>query len=678
MNRSFGRDGGTYLFLISMLLISSTVSSSGQKILRERINLNRGWKYLQGENSGAESPTYNDGTWKTVNLPHTFTYTTQNNTGYYRGVGWYRKRLSLKDDLSGKRVTLYFEGAMAVADVWINGTKLTAHYGGFDPFCYDITDYLNRNGGDDIIAVRVDNSYQPQVPPEKPDGSEIDFPMNGGLYRDVWLILTDAGICIPEPIHSWNRNWIEHGWHRITFPSVTSAAATVRVETWVKNSGSKPRNCRLSTVITDETGARAAGTENIRELAASGVTRFVQDIEVINPRLWFPWSPALYTVSSTVYDDTSVFDVYKTVVGIRKVTFTKDQGCFVNDKPVKILGLNRHQMWPFVGHAAPNIQQRRDAERIKDAGCNFVRCSHYLQDDAFFEACDRLGIMLWVEIPGWHCCNNDGRPSHDSLWVSRHADAVRSHIRTARNHPSVAIWAPAINEAVSDPSIEIPLNDIAHEEDPSRPTSAGRLSTPQKNIYDIYGHNCFIGPLTPFMNIDPNTLGYLNTEHTGHTYPTKRFDPEWKLIAHGIRHELMNIYARKSPRIHGGVGWCAYDYATPWAGPMVYHGVMDFMRIPKFAYYFYRSQSASDNYDGSVHPMVFIANYNTPNSPLDRRVYSNCDSIRLYINEKLVAVQGPDSLLEVNDSSLCYDAGWAFFCYPPPMRKKNNLAHPAF
>ncbi|MBN1308535.1 MAG: DUF4982 domain-containing protein, partial [Chitinispirillaceae bacterium] len=245
-------------------------------------------------------------------------------------------------------------------------------------------------------------------------------------------------------------------------------------------------------------------------------------------------------------------------------------------------------------------------------------------------------------------------------------------------HPSVAIWGPAINEAVSDPYIEIPLNDIAHEEDSSRMTSAGRLTTPETNIFDIYGHNNFMGPLVPSMNIDPASMGYLNTEHTGHTYPTKRFDPEWKLVGQGMRHELMTIYARQSPRIHGGVGWCAYDYATPWSGPMAYHGVMDFMRIPKFAFYFYQSQSAAYNYDGSFHPMVFIANYNTPESPLDRRVYSNCDSVRLYQNGTLVATKRPDSLFAVTDSSLCHDAGWALFCHTLPLQETNLLAHPAF
>jgi hypothetical protein len=645
---------------------------------REKTNLDIGWKYLQGDQAGAEAATFDDAAWTTVSLPHTFNYTTQDNTGYYRGKGWYRKHLQLPVDYVNKRFTLYFEGAMTVADVWINGTRLATHFGGFDPFCYDITDHLHFDGTDNIVAVCVDNSYQTLVPPEKPDGSEIDFYLNGGLYRDVWLIATNAGMYIPEPIHAWNRNWTEQGGHRITHQSVTSASATVRVETWVKNTGAVARNCRLVSVIVDSTGVSIATAETPQSITAGGVTRFVQDLAVTSPHLWFPWAPYLYTVYSTVYDGDNALDVYTTVTGIRNVVFTQDQGCFVNDQPFKILGLNRHQTWPFVGHAVPNIQQRRDAERIKEAGCNFVRCSHYLQDDAFFDACDRQGILLWVEIPGWHCCNNGGLPSHDSTWVSRHSDAVRSHIRTARNHASVAIWGPAINEATSDPSIEIPLNNLAHEEDSSRPTSAGRLTTPTTNIYDIYGHNNFQGPLVPYMNLDPASLGYLNTEHTGHTYPTKRFDPELKLIGQGMRHELMTIYARQSPKIHGGIGWCAYDYATPWSGPMAYHGVMDIMRIPKFAYYFYQSQSAGDNYDGSKHPMAFIANHNTLTSPLDRRVYSNCDSVRLYQNGTLIATQRPDSVFLVTDSILCYDAGWAMFCYPLPIQEANILAHPAF
>ncbi len=668
----------TVVVVVYALLATAT---SGAQVLtaREKITIDIGWRYLPGDEPGAEIPSYNDGAWSTVSLPHAFTYTPLDNTGYYRGKGWYRKHLQLPEDGAGKRYTLYFEGAMTVADVWINGTKLATHYGGFNPFCYDITEYLLFDGKENVVAVCVDNSYQPLVPPEKPDGSEIDFPMNGGLYRDVHLIVTNRDIFIPEPIHAWSTGWGEQGGHRIICKQVSAASATVQVETWVKNTTTAARACRLVSAVVDMQGQVVAASETSQPVGAEGVTPFVQNIAVAGPQRWFPWNPYCYTVSSTVYDSTgTVLDEYKSVIGIRKLEFTQTQGCFINDQPLKILGLNRHQTWPFVGHAVPDIQQRRDAERIREAGCNFVRCSHYLQDDAFFEACDRLGMLLWVEIPGWHCCSNNGQPSHDSTWVARHADALRGNIRTVRNHPSVAIWGPAINEAVSDPLIEGPLNALAHEEDPSRMTSAGRLTTPADNIYDIYGQNNFTGPLVPYMNIDPSTMGYLNTEHTGHTFPTRRSDPEWKLVAHAMRHELMTIYARQSPRILGGLGWCAYDYATPWSGPMAYHGVMDFMRIRKFGWYFYQSQSAADNYNGSVHPMVFIASYNTPQSPTDRRVYSNCDSIRLYQNGTLVATQLPDTLFTVSDSSLCYDAGWSQFCFPLPLQEKSLLAHPAF
>ena len=678
MHSSIDRIGKSFVLVGIIAFIAAAASYVQDKTDREKKNIDIGWKYLKGDQTGAETASYNDAAWATVSLPHTFDYTTQNNAGYYRGKGWYRKHLQFPAEYANKRFTLYFEGALTVTDVWINGTRLATHSGGFDPFCYDITDNLHFDGTDNIVAVCVDNSYQTLVPPEKPDGSEIDFYMNGGLYRDVWLIITNSDIYIPEPIHAWSGNWNEQGGHRITHRSVTTASATVRVETWVKNAGAGARDCRLVSVMVDPTGEAVANAETSQSIPAGGVSRFVQDIAVTGPHLWFPWSPSLYTVYTTVYDGTKALDVYTTVTGIRNVVFTQNQGCYVNDQPFKILGLNRHQTWPFVGHAVPNIQQRRDAERIKEAGCNFVRCSHYLQDDAFLDACDRLGILLWVEIPGWHCCNNGGQPSHDSTWVRRHSDALRSTIRTARNHASVAIWGAGINEANSDPEIETPLNALAHAEDSTRPTSVGRLTTPSTNIYDIYGHNNFQGPLVPFMNLDPNSLGYLNTEHTGHTYPTKRFDPELKLIGQGMRHELMTIYARQSPKIHGGIGWCAYDYATPWSGPMAYHGIMDIMRIPKFAYYFYQSQSAGDNYDGSKHPMVFIANYNTTTSPLDRRVYSNCDSVRFYQNGTLVATQRPDSLFVVTDSLLCYDAGWAMFCYPLPLQETDILAHPAF
>jgi hypothetical protein len=617
---------------------------------RVKMNFDINWKFNRGDVSGAEAAAFSDAAWSTVHLPHNFQTLPITGGTFYRGIGWYRRHFTLDNTYANKIITLYFEGAMTVTQVWINGQTFPIHYGGFSPFCFDITSGCKFDGTDNVIAVKLDNTYQKQVPPEHPDGSTTEFELYGGIYRDVYLIATDK-LYVPPPIHTWLSGWTDQGGTFISYPSVSASSATVKVNTWVKNAtGAVVASCKLSTYLVDATGNTVQTVETTQSAATTGVTLFSQTMTVSSPQLWFPWAPKLYTVYTVVSNGVTAVDMISTQVGIRQVTYNKASGVYCNGTYFKILGVNRHQMWPFVGHAVPNIQQRRDAQRLKEIGCNFVRCSHYLQDDAWLDECDRLGIFLWEEIPGWHCCTNGGVPPPDTAWRRRHYDETRFLVRTARNHPSIMIWAPAINEATSDPTIERPLNDLCHQEDSTRPTSAGRLVAPQgagSNIYDFYAENCFTPGSLPNANPDPNTIGFLNTEHTGYTYQDSSIRatcPEWSLVGHAERHAIMTEQGRQRAWQAGSVGWCGYDYYTNRETTgMKRSGVFDMMRIRKFATYFYQSQSAADNYDGSVHPMVHIASYNRSDSPLDRKVYSNCDQVKLYQNGVLVATQSPDA-----------------------------------
>ncbi|MBN1761242.1 MAG: hypothetical protein JW863_23155 [Chitinispirillaceae bacterium] len=662
--------GVSAFFLIILTLFLNISAFEPPATARMKINMNREWRFTRSDVPGANTPAFNDNAWETIHLPHNFQNVPITGGNYYRGVGWYRKHFTLDDTaFQGKEITVCFEGAMTVAEFWINGTKLTTHYGGFSPFCYDITNYCNFGSDENVIAVRLDNSYQKQVPPEKPDGSTIDFEMYGGIYRDVRLIVTDK-VYIPEGIHTWADDWKNQGGHFISFSDVSTSSAIISVQSWVKNASSASVNGKVVTTVTNASGQSVQSAESpVEELPVGGVTRFSQNITVSGPTLWYPWAPYLYTVHTVVYDGDKAVDRYSTRIGIRSVEFTRTEGMRCNGISMKLLGLNRHQTWPFVGHAVPNIQQRRDAEILKDASCNFVRCSHYLQDDEFMNACDSLGILIWVETPGWHCCNNEGLPSTDATWRSRHYDETRFMVRTARNHACVAIWAPAINEAVSDPSIEQPLNDLCHQEDPTRMTSAARAGWQHpvgagSNIYDIYGDNQFTPGSIPTSNPDNTAYGYINTEHTGHTfeeYSNRQTNSESDLLYHAWRHAEMTAEARdRGAWVHGGMGWCAFDYYT--GGSIRFHGVMDLMHYPKYAFWFYKSQSAADNYDGSVHPFLKLANWYTSGSPANRDVYHNCEQVRLYRNGTLVATQGPATTLNLSHGvttfeNIAFEAG---------------------
>jgi beta-galactosidase len=639
---------------------------------REKLNFDLNWKYIQGTPSGTpQSLTYGDGSWATINLPHNFQ--TQPRTGlasYYRGVGWYRRHFTLSSAYQNKVLTLYFEGAMTVATVYINGNQLTTNYGGMHPFCYDITQYCTTNGSDNVVAVQVDNTYNNMVPPENPM-TGIDYEIFGGLNKDVYLIATDK-LYVPEAIHSWNSGWADQGGHFITYTNVTSNSATVQVETWVKNTTGAAVSGQCTTSVVDAATNEVVQKNNAPFTAGtSGVTHVTQTINVTGIKAWSPWSPNLYRVYTVVYNGTTPVDIYSTRIGIRSITWSKTNGAYCNGTSFKLLGLNRTNQWPFIAHACPNNQQKRDATLLREYGCNFVRCSHYPMDDAFYDGCDSAGLLLWVEVPSW--CYNVV-PTTNTTWVGRMADELRFMVRNGRNRPSIAIWSVGLNEATKTAAFETPQNTLCHAEDPTRPTSAPRRSGTESsgNIMDFYGQNEFVPGSLPNSNPDPNTVGFMNTEHTGHMFmghSIRATSSEQELLDHATMHALMVTDGRNRAWCAGSLGWCAFDYYTHWniTPPPYYavHGVFDLMHIVKPAAYFYKSQSAGDNYDGSIHPMVKIANFYASNSPVDRRVYSNCQQVRLYQGTTLVNTLGPDNTPRYVNYIGTPAATW-------------NLAHPPF
>jgi beta-galactosidase len=208
MSGSFCRK---YVFAVSAALFLSSNVFSQQfvppAVHRIKLKIDTTWKFYRGDVTGAQAAAYNDAAWTTVHLPHSVqNLATLGNASVYRGVAWYRRHFRLGPAYSGRRVTLFFEGAMTVAQVWVNGSALTTHYGGYNPFTYDITQYCTFDGSDNVIAARLDNAYQNQVPPEKPDGSGLDYSIFGGLYRNAYLIITDS-VYIPEAVHDWANSF---------------------------------------------------------------------------------------------------------------------------------------------------------------------------------------------------------------------------------------------------------------------------------------------------------------------------------------------------------------------------------------------------------------------------------------------------------------------------------------
>src|SRR5919198_1410342 len=259
---------------------------------RFRLSLNESWRFAGAEVEGAEGVAFDDSRWAAVNLPHTWNAadTQDDEPGYRRGVGWYRKRLSLPRGLEGKRLFLYFEGANQVAEVFVNGRSVGRHRGGYTAFAFDITDAVGGAGGQNLIAVRVDNSHDKDIPP-----LEADFDFYGGIYRNVWLVAT-------EPVHISLLDHASPGVY-VDTPAVSASSATVRVRGTLVNDGGGARSVRVVSTVFDPAGKRVASMTSVLVVEAGREASFEQSSRAIpRPSLWSPDHPALYTVSVRVYD----------------------------------------------------------------------------------------------------------------------------------------------------------------------------------------------------------------------------------------------------------------------------------------------------------------------------------------------------------------------------------------
>lgn len=612
---------------------------------RGKSSFNVGWKFYKGAVSAdaAADPSYNDSSWPAVNLPHNPPIGA---TAYdplrpawpdysYEGVSWYRKHFTLEEALSGGKLFVEFEAANTVTDVWINGTKLTTHYGGYLPFLYDLGDYVNYGAAENVMAVKMDNTDNGDVP----IGNSGWFNW-GGLYRDVWLHTTDL-LHVTDAVYA---NTAASGGIFVTYPSVSTSLAQVQVKTQVKNENSTAKTCTLKSFIVDADNRVAAQMTSAQSISAGNAYTFTQSAQIADPHLWHPDSPYLYTLYTEVYDGDSPVDACQTRIGIRSISFSKANGFQINGQTFRFRGANRLQDYPYVGYAMGNLGQRRDAEKLKEAGFDYVRTSHYPQDPAFMDACDQLGILILDEIPGFQYIGG-------TTFKNNSYKDMREMIRRDRNHPCVVAWELSLNEtwwtdtdytptAVSIGHTEYPGSTIAGWKD------GGMYGEPA--LYDIMiatpdkDARTYPGPLpliiSEYGHWEYGGDGCASDVHRGYS-SDKYAEGESAMLAQIDNH--MDGYNQNLAMTYlcGDGLWVGIDY-----GPYP-SGVLDIYRLPKFSYYFWKSQRDPDiTFPGlDCGPMVYIANYWRSSSPIPVTVFSNCQQVRLYLNDVLQAVQSPDT-----------------------------------
>jgi beta-galactosidase len=594
------------MFKTRMLLclwIAAGLKVAAQDTGRNIISLNDQWEFHQ-----------QDGPVEKVNIPHTWNDkdVLDDEPGYYRGLGIYRRKLKLDDVARGKDVYLVFNGVAQEAEILINGKTAGTHIGSYTGFTVHISPYLNYKN--DVIEVRANNRFNEDIPP-----LTADFTFFGGLYRKVALLITDQ-------VH-FSQQMNGSTGVLVSTPAVSSAEASVRISSKVDNTSSSARKIRVSSTISNARGERIAVQTQTLTLAGYSGSSVVQNFRSVKrPALWSPQHPYLYRVVTTITDARTeeVIDQVLNPLAFRFFHFDADKGFFLNGSPLKLIGASRHQDYEYLGNAVPDALQTRDVELLKAMGGNFLRVAHYPQDPLVLEACDRLGILASVEIPVVNTITETAAFTKNCLQMQREM------ISQNYNHPSVIIWA-YMNEILLRPKfandkprqqvyithvreLAQQLDSLTRKEDPSRYTllvnhgawdlyhKAGLTKIPMLVGWNLYS-GWYSGALTDFAGfLDrhhrelPGTP-LLVTEYGADADPRIRsFSPIRfdKSVEYAIKFHQVYLKAMlERPFVAGGMAWNLADFSSETREETMPHinnkGLLSIGRKPKDTYHLYQA-----------------------------------------------------------------------------------------
>ena len=606
------------------------IENSGRQVY----DFNNGWRYHLGDVANGGAANLDDSGWEVVSTPHTVELLPAEGSGgrNYQGVAWYRKHFVMPEDTKGKDVTLHFEAIMGKQKFYVNGKEVKENLGGYLPTTVSLTEAGVQPGDTCVVAVMADNSDDKSFPPGKPQHS-LDFAYHGGIYRDVWMI-AKSPVAITDAVEARR---VAGGGVFVHFDNVSDKSADVIVNTDVANNGDKARKVTVETSLISPEG------QLIRKLDSSAITlkpgenkTVEQTFNVKNPQLWEPDRPTLYRVESRIKEGKETVDGGATRIGIRYFEFDGEKGFMLNGKPFgQLVGANRHQDFAYVGNAVPNSQQWRDAKRLRDAGCRIIRVAHYPQDPSFMDACDELGMFVIVATPGWQYWNKDPQ------FAERVHENTRSIIRRDRNHPSVLMWEPILNETRYPENFSLEALQITKDEYPypGRPIAAADMhSAGVKENYDlVYGWPGDDEKAdAPRQNIFTREFGENVDDWYAHNNDN-RASRSWgerpmKVQALSLAKTYDGLY-RTTGKFIGGAQWHPFDHQRGYHPDPYWGGIYDAFRQPKYAYYMFRSQTDHDldHPTAESGPMVYIMHEMTQFSDPDVVVFSNCDSVRLSI-----------------------------------------------
>lgn len=532
-----------YYYLIQITLVVGLLTgcflgyAQAQDSTERKQLFDDNWKFFLGDSTLFSSTDFNDGNWRSLDLPHDWSIegktSPKNPTGgaggyFPAGIGWYRKTFKAPTEWKGKKISIYFEGVYMNSEVFINGKSLGVYPYGYTSFAYELTPYLEL-GKENVIAVRVDNSQH----------LNSRWYSGSGIYRHVWMNVADL-----VHVADWGV--------AISTPEVTTKKATVQIKTLVQNETGSSQTMIVKTQLLNGNAASIANAQVTVELPANSEKEVTQVIKVSNPLLWTPETPNLYNARIQVIKDNQVLDDTKTSFGIRSIEFTVEKGFLLNGKAVEINGGCVHHDNGCLGAASFDRAEERKVELLKSGGFNAVRTSHNPPSEAFLDACDRLGLLVMDEsFDGWRTGkNNHDYAKYFDKWWKRDLDAM---VLRDRNHPSIFMWSIGneIIERKEQQAIETAkmLVSAIKKIDPTRMVTSAmttwdsdwEIFDPLMAAHDVAGYNYHLNSASSDHERIPSRI-IIHTE----SYPRDAF-ANWKLV-------------QDNSFVIGDFVWTAIDY----------------------------------------------------------------------------------------------------------------------
>lgn len=618
---------------------------------RVRIDLNQGWRFVRADVTGAERPGFDDSGWTPVNTPHTWNAVDGADGGnnYYRGVGWYRRHYTAPSELAGKRLYLQFAGVDQVADVWVNGTYLGQHKGGYSRFRFGVTAVLVP-GGDNVIAVRVTNAQDTGIAPVS-----ADYTFEGGIYRNVSLWATDN-------LHVRLEDYAGPGIY-LRQSNVTAASATVTVTTKLWNDSNTTRSVVVRSVIADKSGTIVAEARSTAQtVAAATGAEIRQTVGIDSPRLWNGLAdPYLYNASVEIHDVTAgadrITDVVTERLGLRSVAVNPDTGFHLNGSRLGLHGVNLHHERAGKGWALTDPEHIQDYDLIRELGANAVRMAHYQHDQKEYELADERGLIVWAEIPLVNSVTNS------TAFTAGTQNQLRELIRQNYNHPSIVFWGIGNEQTdyngTATNTLLASLAGIVESEDPDRlSTYAVRSEDPDDAQAGLHtqttGFNKYLGwyygskdgelgawadnlhanSPSRMIGISEYGAGANTTQHAlnpPRPTPGGSWHPE---EYQSLFHEAAWKQLASRPYIWGTFVWAMFDFASDGRNEGSRPGINDKglvtrdRQIRKDAFYWYKANWAST-------PTLHITSRRwtqRTDATTEVKVYSNAGQVTATLN----------------------------------------------